>query len=199
MGHFMAVSFSNISIPSAVLVRMTWLDGRGKASGLQRSVECGLEAQQSEYNTKVKLWCSRHQDACLIAGFYKKEIESQRVETALYLYLLVSISYIIFSKIFPLSTETSTKRNTISHSNWEKSHHEENGLFPNYSKCCCADSTTYSSDVRFCFSRAKHLECFSTTTAIGYLRWLCRGGRHYAQLEKTHASLSVAGGWSMKY
>lgn len=84
----MVVSFSNTSIPSAVLVRMTWLDGRGKASGLQRSLECVLEAQQSEYNTKVKMWCSRHQDACLIAGFYKKEIESQRVETALYLYLL---------------------------------------------------------------------------------------------------------------
>lgn len=176
---------------------MTWLDGRGKVSGLQRSIECGLEAQHSECNTKVKLWCSRCQDACLIAGFYKKEVESQMVGNALYIYLLASISYVIFSKIFPLSTESFTKRNTVSHSNWEKSHHDENGLFSNYSNFCCAGSTTFVSDVRFCFSRAKHMECFSTTTATGCLRWLFRGGKHYAQLEKTHASLSVPGGWSI--
>lgn len=179
MGHFVAVSFSNTSIPAAVLRRMAWLDGRGKASGLKRSVECGSEAQHSECNTKVKLWRSRCQDACLIVGFYRKEIESQRVETALFIWLLASISYIIFSKIFPLSTETSTKRNRVSLSNREKSHHDENDLLPNYCKFCCADSAAFASNVRFCFSRAKHTKCFSTTSATGCLRWrqaLCPAG-----------------------
>jgi len=68
VGHFVAVSFSNTSIPLVALRRMAWMDDRGKASGLRRSIECELKAQcaqrQQHLGQTVVHWMPTYTPNC---------------------------------------------------------------------------------------------------------------------------------------
>lgn len=124
IGHFVAVSVSNTSIPSAALRRMAWMDGRGKASCLKRPVGCELKAQctecQQHLGQTVVHWMPTYISHCqlLQKGDWESKGRDRTIYLAIGFYFLQH-----FCKDFPfVNPGLHQKEYLISYSNREKSH-----------------------------------------------------------------------------